>query len=115
MLALMTLIIVWAAPPAGLFKWHPTLQVFTAAFFIEGVLILQPTHTAVQKKRGLNLHQIAQTLGLLAGIAGVTIMIVNKNLFVAYCKITLTLIHEPHRHNANHFTTWHAKFGLTVR
>ncbi|CAD0018308.1 unnamed protein product [Aureobasidium pullulans] len=62
---------------------------------IIGVLILQPTHTAKQKKHGTWAHAGLNDLALSAGIAGLVV--------IEYNKIA---------HNGTHFVTPHAILGL---
>lgn len=90
--------IVVVSNPAGLFTPHPLFQSFGVVVLLNGILLLQPTKTAVAKKTGLQAHQIAQAIGLFSVAAGATFIIVNKAL-----------------HGAAHFTTFHARFGLAVR
>lgn len=47
-------------------------------FFIQGILILQPTHTAKQKKHGTLTHAALNDIALLAAIAGLVIIEYNK-------------------------------------
>jgi len=80
----------------GLFAFHPPLQTAAVALFAFGILTLQATSQPKTKEAGLNRHQL-----IILGLAfpcitvGTLIMIWNKNL-----------------HEAPHFTTWHATFGI---
>lgn len=47
-------------------------------FFIQGILIIQPTHTAKQKKHGTYLHAALNDVALLSAIAGLVIIEYNK-------------------------------------
>lgn len=73
--------------PAGLFTYHPLLQSIAVLLFIEGlslllsrasaadwsrctpigILVLQPTKTAPQKRTGLALHQVFQLIAIPIG------------------------------------------------
>jgi hypothetical protein len=61
----------------------------------QGILILQPTHTAEQKKLGTYIHAAAIDLGLASLIAGLVVIEVNK-----------------FGHNGIHFVSAHAILGL---
>lgn len=50
--------------PAGLFTWHPAMNSLAIAGFVQGVLLLQPTRTAGEKKKGLQIHQVFQYTAL---------------------------------------------------
>jgi hypothetical protein len=65
--------------------------------FIQGALVLQPTHTAKQKKQGTFVHSALNTTALLAAIAGLIIIYYNKSA-----------------HNGVHFESIHAILGLTT-
>jgi hypothetical protein len=47
-------------------------------FFIQAILILQPTHTAKQKKQGTFTHAALNDIALLSAIAGLVIIEYNK-------------------------------------
>jgi hypothetical protein len=47
-------------------------------FFVQGILILQPTHTAKQKKQGTFTHAALNDIALLSAIAGLVIIEYNK-------------------------------------
>ncbi|SCZ96094.1 BZ3500_MvSof-1268-A1-R1_Chr8-1g09999 [Microbotryum saponariae] len=82
--------------PAGLFSYHPALQSLAILFFAEGVLLLQPQPSNNSfKRKGLQLHQLFQYSGLVLILAGASVIIYNKAI-----------------HNAEHATTWHARFGF---
>lgn len=48
------------------------------AFLIQGIMILQPTHTAKQKKQGTYVHAAFNDIALGAAIAGLVIIEINK-------------------------------------
>ncbi|GAA5956626.1 hypothetical protein JCM21900_003626 [Sporobolomyces salmonicolor] len=82
--------------PAGLFTYHPAFQSLAVLGFIEGVLLLQPIPAnAATKKKGLQLHQVFQYTAFPMILVGAAFIIANKAL-----------------HDARHFTTWHATFGI---
>lgn len=64
---------------------------------VQGILVLQPTHTAKQKKEGTLIHAGLDDIGLLAGLAGLII--------IEYNKIA---------HNGTHFVSVHAILGLVT-
>jgi len=64
-------------------------------FFIQGILVLQPTHTAKQKKQGTYTHAAFNDVAILAAIAGLVIIEYNK-----------------FDHNGAHFESPHAILGL---
>jgi len=94
-LFVITVWVIIIASPAGLFSYHPPLQTLSILFFVQGVLVLQPTKTPADKKTGLNVHLVFQLLGLAIAVAGVSVMIYNKAI-----------------HNAAHFASWHGLFGI---
>ena len=61
------------------------------------LLLLQPTHTAEQKRLGAITHGIMNSLALAAFTTAVIIIIYNKGA-----------------HGAAHFTTAHGRIGLTT-
>ncbi|KAI5248816.1 hypothetical protein E4T43_01133 [Aureobasidium subglaciale] len=90
--------IVWGAVfsnPVILFSAHPLLNSAAVLLFTQGVLILQPTHTAKQKKQGTWAHAGLNDLALSCGIAGLVV--------IEYNKIA---------HNGTHFVSPHAILGL---
>ena len=66
-------------------------------FVVQGILILQPTHTAKQKEVGTVLHSTMNGSGVLALIAGLVIIEYNK-----------------FKNGADHFTSVHGKLGLVT-
>jgi hypothetical protein len=66
-------------------------------FITQGLLILQPTHTAEQKKLGTYLHAALIDVGLALLVAGLVIIEVTK-----------------FGHNGTHFESPHAILGLTT-
>ncbi|KAF1817908.1 uncharacterized protein K489DRAFT_328543 [Dissoconium aciculare CBS 342.82] len=92
--------IVWGAifsQNLMLFSAHPLLNSSALLFFIQATLVLQPTHTAKQKKQGTYVHSALNTTALLAAIAGLVIIYYNKSA-----------------HNGVHFESTHAILGLTT-
>ncbi|GAA5895052.1 cytochrome b561 domain-containing protein [Sporobolomyces salmoneus] len=84
--------------PAGLFTYHPLFQSLAVLVFVEGIVLLQPKPSnSTVKQTGQKLHQAFQGLASLLIIAGASFIIYNKAA-----------------HGAAHFTTWHAKIGLTT-
>jgi len=90
--------IVWGAVFSNdlmLFSAHPLLNSAAVLFFIQAVLILQPTHTAKQKKQGTYTHSALNNLAVLSAIAGLIVIEYNK-----------------FDHNGAHFESPHAILGL---
>lgn len=74
------------------------LQLLNSAavlFFVQGILILQPTHTAKQKKQGTYTHAALNDVAFLAALAGLIV--------IEYNKID---------HGGTHFVSPHAILGL---
>jgi len=90
---------VWAGiflhPPYILFSAHPLLNSAGILALIESILILQPTHTAEQKRKGTIAHFTLNNLALDLLIAGLVIIEVNK-----------------FSHKGTHFESPHAILGL---
>ncbi|KAK4548896.1 hypothetical protein LTR36_008669 [Oleoguttula mirabilis] len=78
-----------------LFSAHPLLNSAAVLFFVQGLLILQPTHTAKQKKQGTYSHAALNSTAALLAIAGLII--------IEYNKIS---------HKGAHFQSAHAILGL---
>lgn len=77
---------------------HTQSQLLNSAavlFFIDGVLILQPTHTAEQKRKGTYTHAALNDVALLSAVSGLVIIEYNK-----------------FAHNGTHFESPHAILGL---
>lgn len=79
---------------------YPTniLQLLNSAallFLIQALLILQPTHTAKQKKQGTFVHSALNSVALTAAIAGLIVIEYNK-----------------FAHNGAHFDSAHGRLGL---
>jgi uncharacterized membrane-anchored protein len=75
-----------------------SLQLLNSAallFFIQGILVVQPTHTAKQKKEGTYAHAALNDIALLTAIAGLVV--------IEYNKIS---------HKGTHFQSPHAILGL---
>ncbi|KAK0263894.1 hypothetical protein LTR91_023055 [Friedmanniomyces endolithicus] len=90
--------IVWGAVFSNdliLFSAHPLLNSAAVLFFIQAILILQPTHTAKQKKQGTYTHAALNNVALLAAVAGLVV--------IEYNKID---------HGGAHFESPHAILGL---
>lgn len=66
-------------------------------FFVQGILVLQPTHTAKQKKQGTYTHAALNDIAILAAIAGLVVIEYNK-----------------FDHNGTHFESPHAILGLVT-
>ncbi|KAK1093829.1 hypothetical protein LTR48_001560 [Friedmanniomyces endolithicus] len=69
--------IVWGAVFSNdliLFSAHPLLNSAAVLFFIQAILILQPTHTAKQKKQGTYTHAALNNVALLAAVAGLVVI-----------------------------------------
>jgi len=72
---------VWSAVfshPLILFSAHPLLNSAALLLLVQGLLILQPTHTAQQKKEGTYAHAAFNDVALLAFIAAFVVIEVNK-------------------------------------
>jgi len=92
--------IVWGAVFSNdlmLFSAHPLLNSAALLFFVQAILILQPTHTAKQKKQGTFVHAALNNLALLAAVAGLVVIEYNK-----------------FDHHGTHFVSVHAILGLTT-
>ncbi|APA10017.1 hypothetical protein SS1G_05698 [Sclerotinia sclerotiorum 1980 UF-70] len=93
---------IWASiflSPTGLilFSAHPLLNSSGLLFLTQGILILQPTHTATQKRQGTLVHAWFNSLALSLLIAGLVVIEVNK-----------------FAHRGIHFESAHAILGLTT-
>ncbi len=89
---------IWASifiAPLSLFSAHPLLNSAGLLAIAEGIIILQPTHTADQKRKGTTAHFLFNNFGLDALIAGLVVIEVNK-----------------FAHNGIHFESPHAILGL---
>ncbi|EME42189.1 hypothetical protein DOTSEDRAFT_73118 [Dothistroma septosporum NZE10] len=80
-----------------LFSAHPLLNSAAFLFFLQAILILQPTHTAKQKKQGTYTHAALNDLAALLAIAGLIVIEYNK-----------------FAHKGTHFESPHAILGLTT-
>ncbi|QIW99794.1 hypothetical protein AMS68_005312 [Peltaster fructicola] len=93
--------VIWGAvfsnmtPNSRLFSAHPLLNSTALLFLVQGILVLQPTHTAQQKKQGTLVHAGLNDVGFLAGVAGLIIIEYNK-----------------FSHQGTHFVSTHAILGL---
>jgi len=91
---------VWASiflSPLILFSAHPLLNSAGILVLTQSILILQPTHTAEQKRQGTIAHTLLNSFGLEFLVAGLIIIEVNK-----------------FNHNGTHFESPHAILGLTT-
>jgi len=61
-----------------LFSTHPLLNSAAMLFFVQGILIIQPTHTAKQKKQGTYTHAALNDVALGAALAGLILIEYNK-------------------------------------
>ncbi|KAF2724326.1 hypothetical protein K431DRAFT_218282, partial [Polychaeton citri CBS 116435] len=78
-----------------LFSAHPLLNSAALIFFIQATLVLQPTHTAEQKRNGTYTHAALNDVALLTAIAGLVVIEYNKI-----------------QHKGTHFESPHAILGL---
>jgi len=92
--------VVWSgilSHPLILFSAHPLLNSAGLLLVTQGVLILQPTHTAEQKKLGTYIHVAFMDVGLSLLLAGFVVIEVNK-----------------HKGHLAHFESPHAILGFTT-
>jgi len=90
--------VVWSGifeHPLILFSAHPLLNSAGLLLITQGVLILQPTHTAEQKRLGTYIHAAFIDIGLLALLGGFVVIEVNK-----------------HKNHLAHFESPHAILGF---
>lgn len=78
-----------------LFSAHPLLNSAGILLLVQGILVLQPTHTPKQKTVGTNIHFAINFTGFLALIAGLIVIEVNKG-------------------NHARFTSIHGRIGLVT-
>lgn len=78
-------------------SYHPLLNSLALVFLINALLLLQPTHTAGQKREGAINHSILTGLAAVSFTAGVAVIWWNK-----------------HIHSSPHFTSVHGKLGITL-
>ncbi|KAL9096331.1 MAG: hypothetical protein Q9165_001328 [Trypethelium subeluteriae] len=57
---------------------HPLLNSAAILLMTQGILVLQPTYTAQQKKQGTYVHATLNDLALAAAIAGLVVIEINK-------------------------------------
>jgi hypothetical protein len=91
---------VWASiflHPLILFSAHPLLNSAGILVITQSILILQPTHTAQQKRQGTLTHAWLNNFGLEFLVAGLIVIEINK-----------------FSHNGTHFVSPHAILGLTT-
>jgi len=97
---LLLVALVWSSiflHPLSLFSAHPLLNSSAILLLTESILVLQPTHTATQKKSGTITHFALNQLALDALIAAFIIIEYNK-----------------FDHGAVHFTSVHGVLGLVT-
>lgn len=78
-----------------LFSAHPLLNSAGLLILTQAILVLQPTHTADQKRYGTAIHFVLINLGIYSLIAGLIVIEVNK-----------------FAHDGTHFVSPHAILGL---
>ncbi|KAK4513707.1 uncharacterized protein ATC70_005712 [Mucor velutinosus] len=83
--------------PFNVFTYHPLFMTTFIVLVTEGISLLQPTSTEIEKKRGLRHHAIIQTTSYLSAICGFSFIFYNK------------VISGKH-----HFESFHGKMGLFV-
>ncbi|CEQ40277.1 SPOSA6832_01895 [Sporobolomyces salmonicolor] len=102
--------------PAGLFTYHPAFQSLAVLGFIEGVLLLQPIPAnAATKKKGLQLHQVFQYTAFPMSECASSEMVIARLTSVPLVAVLVGaafIIANKALHDARHFTTWHATFGI---
>ena len=94
------LITVWYATLSTdviLASYHPLANSLGLLFLVQAILILQPTHTAAQKKQGAITHGALHSLGVISFVVGTSIIWYNKT-----------------SHSAPHYTSLHGKVGLAT-
>lgn len=75
------LVLTWITVLQGdiiLFTGHPLAQSIGVLAVIQSIIVLQPTHTAEQKRVGQRVHGILHLVSLCSFIAGVTVIEYNK-------------------------------------
>ncbi|KAI9666412.1 MAG: hypothetical protein M1821_004348 [Bathelium mastoideum] len=90
--------IIWGAVFSNdlmLFSAHPLLNSAAILLMTQAILIVQPTHTAKQKREGTYVHAGLNDAALAAGIAGLVVIEINK-----------------FDHGGTHFESPHAILGL---
>jgi len=74
--------LVWAAifmaPELIFFSYHPLVNSAGILLITQAILVLQPTHTQQQKVAGTHVHFALNLVGVMALIAGLTIIEMNK-------------------------------------
>ncbi|KAI7875605.1 hypothetical protein K492DRAFT_173199 [Lichtheimia hyalospora FSU 10163] len=83
--------------PFNLFTYHPIFMTLFIICCTEGVVLLQPTRTPQEKKRGLRHHAIVQAIGYTSAIVGFTTIVYNKVVS-----------------DKEHFTSLHGQLGLAL-
>jgi len=79
----------------SLFSAHPLLNSLGIALLLESTLMLQPTNTAAEKRKGAVVHSILNSVAFISMYSAFIIIVVSK-----------TRVHEHHFHSA------HSIFGL---
>ncbi|KAI9747974.1 MAG: hypothetical protein M1815_003718 [Lichina confinis] len=75
------IVVIWVnvlSLPPMLLAGHPLLNSFGLLLITQSVLLLQPTHTQAQKRKGTQIHSILNSVGVLALLAGLIVIEVNK-------------------------------------
>lgn len=96
--ALLLLASVWASvfmSPLILFSVHPLAQSLGVLILLQGILVLQPTHTGAQKQVGQKVHAGLNLLAFASFVVGVVVIEVNKV-----------------KNNGPHFHSVHAYLGV---
>lgn len=81
--------------PIILASFHPLANSLALLFLVNGILLLQSTHTQSQKVLGAKSHSVLNVLAIASFLTGAISIWVNKS-----------------NHGAPHFTSVHGKFGL---
>jgi len=79
------------------FSLHPLLNSFAVLVGIQAVLVLQPTHTAAQKRIGAKVHATFWATALTAFVAALLAVEIHKK-----------------RAGLGHFESWHAIVGVAA-
>ncbi|KAF2858809.1 hypothetical protein K470DRAFT_300615 [Piedraia hortae CBS 480.64] len=78
-----------------LFSAHPLVNTTSVLLLLNGVLLLQPTHTAEQKLSGTNFHAVFMAMSTLLALGGLGVIEYNK-----------------FSHGGTHFDSPHAVLGF---
>ncbi|KAF7359381.1 hypothetical protein MSAN_01280700 [Mycena sanguinolenta] len=80
----------------GWFAFHPPLQSLSLALLVYGIMTLQPTSQPKTKAAGLARHQYAILFAAFPAI------------FLGTCAVS----YNKYLNGAEHFKSWHGKFGI---